>query len=357
MDRPNGREGFLATPNRTRMTLLKRHPLLLSVLTGMVALVFVLIHYGTRESFTHLGNLRGIPALLVVATLGLRWSAPTIKFKILTSPWERPLSWGAAFRLQLVGACGAAVTPAASGAMPTYLWFLWCQRAPMAPSLALMFYVTALDAVYFSVTVPALLPLYLPIVGVDSTSGVVIGALALSLGSLFVGVTLIWRPRWVARVVSVLFAAFPRIRGHLLRTVLGSVESMAEIRSRSLAVHLTCFLLTALEWLGVFLVLPLVALALDARNLDVLGLLIVQQVTQVVAFIFPTPGGSGWFEGVVPLAAGGSWPDEIAAPLIFLWRFFTYWIYLGLTVLLGPSVIARAIQRPTRIEDVPSDVA
>jgi uncharacterized protein (TIRG00374 family) len=265
-----------------------------------------------------------------------------MKFYALSLRWGVPFGWRRAFILQWVGNCGAAITPAASGASPTCLWYLWRLGIPGPDSMAAVAYVTALDAVLFSVTVPALLPSYVRIVGGELPLGVVITALVLSFGALVFGFMLVGAPRTAVRWVGFILTPFPRFRRRALPPLLRAAAAIAELRRERLLFHGYMLLLTALEWLAIYSVLPLAAATLGLHA-PWWGLAVVQHVVQVVAFVFPTPGGSGLFEAGVPMAAGELWPPEASASLILLWRFWSYGIYLILAAWLGSAFLAQAL--------------
>jgi uncharacterized protein (TIRG00374 family) len=318
-------------------------PLLLPLLCAAAAAAFVVVHYGDDGGFARLLAPSAAGLVGILGAIALRWGSATAKSRWILRRIGGPVGWRECFVLQLVGTCGAAVTPAASGASPSYLWYLWKRGVPGAASMAFAVYVTALDALLFSATVPAVLPSYVRIVGGELPLGVVITALALSAGALVFGLLIVGAPRLAVRLVGTLLAPLPRLRRRALPPLLRAAAAVSELRRESPWFHLGMLGLTALEWLGIYAVLPMAASTLGLA-VSWIDLLFVQHVVQVVAFVFPTPGGSGLFEAGLPVAAGAVWPAEASASLILLWRFWSYGIYLVLAAWLGSAFLARALE-------------
>jgi uncharacterized membrane protein YbhN (UPF0104 family) len=326
---------------------LANQPLLLPLVCAAGAAVFVVLHYGDDGGFARLLAPSGLGLLGILGALLLRWGSATFKFRWLLRRWGTSFSWRDSFQLQLTGICGAAVTPAASGASPAYLWYLWRRGVPGPLAMAVAAYTTALDAILFAVTVPAVLPAYVRMVGGELPLGVVLTALGLSLGALVFGSLLIGAPRLAVRWIGALLGPLPRLRRRTLPPLLRAAAAIGELRRAHPSFHLGMLVVTALEWLGIYAVLPTAAWTLGLE-FSWSALLVVQHVVQVVAFVFPTPGGSGLFEAGLPVAAGVAWPAEAAASLILLWRFWSYGIYLIVAAWFGSAFLARALQERDR---------
>lgn len=322
---------------------LANQPLLLPLLCAAGAAVFVVLHYGDDGGFARLLAPSALGLLGIAGALGLRWGSATLKFRWLLARWGSPFGWRSSFELQLTGICGAAVTPAASGASPAYLWYLWRSGVPGPRAMAVAAYTTALDAILFAVTVPAVLPVYVRIVGGELPLGLLLTALGLSAGALVFGSLLVGAPRLAVRWIGVLLAPLPRVRRRALPPLLRAAAAVVDLRRAPPSFHLGMLLVTAIEWLGIYAVLPTAAWTLGLE-VSWAALLVVQHVVQVVAFVFPTPGGSGLFEAGLPMAAGVAWPAEAAASLILLWRFWSYGIYLVIAAWFGSAFLARALR-------------
>lgn len=285
--------------------------------------------------------------LLFVAgrDFGLAW-----RFRTIT---DGQLSWGRAFRVDIMCAFTSAITPSAVGGSAWAVLYLNREGVDVGKATTLTLTTLFLDEMFFVIFCPVLM-LVLPVdelfgMTTDSTflggvrivfwlvyTGIVIWA-----AILFAGI--IVRPDMVQKLVLRLFSHkwLSRWKAGMEATMSNMKATSEWVKTRPRRWWLNVFGSTTLSWFSRYLVVNALFFGFvpAASGLLVFGR---QFVVWVVLMISPTPGGSGISEWLFTNYYGDLIGDMTAALVIaMIWRIVSYYIYLIGGACLLPSYFRR----------------
>lgn len=306
--------------------------LLISV-AGFMAVAAV-----TRHTFS-LRALRTFdPGFLVlgVAAIASAWVVKAWRTRSLLWALGYGIPTRRLLQIYLAAAFASHITPGNSGGVPTHIYLVHKQGVRLGRSVAL----TAMDSALNLVVGLAALAVFvasrrvlLPASG-HRVELAVVAALALLLLAVGIFLCLMWRPRWMARLLrSAVGGIWKSPRGLKFGRRLGR---------EALSLGLGLRVILARGWLMALVVLQTMAywaLYLAVAPLLILSLGLPVPWEQVIAaqvifnfaqIFFPTPGGSGGAELGMAYLFRGMVPSEDLGLFVLGWRFITFYLSLAL---------------------------
>jgi glycosyltransferase 2 family protein len=249
----------------------------------------------------------------------------------------------------LLSLFAAFVTPAATGASFGQAWYLSRFMQPQQAT-AIAVYGLVLDFIYYAWALPvsfAVLSWQKINLGISGV-GPILGVLSIvaSLLTLFFAWSLTNRADRVAHLVGRIFSLgfLRRFQRGAYRFVLRTAENLKLMGSISRSTQVTLHLITAIGFTLHFGALNAVAFALDI-TVNHPALLASQSLVVALAFIIPTPGGSGYFEAVLPRVFAAIGAEQFSTGLALIWRLLSYYLYLLIGPLIGGSALLRASEQ------------
>ena len=252
----------------------------------------------------------------------------------------------AAWRVQLWWEFASTVTPSSIGGAPVAIYFLARERVSVGVASSAALSVMLFEQLWLSTLLFVLFlgAWHLSVVPFGGAAG---GAFSLALmvlwgWTLLLGYLLFVRPDWLSssgqRICRI---AFLRRHQALVRRELEELVRRArQLRQRPVGFLLKGYGITLAAWvarLGVLL--AVVASLVPSADWK---LLCFRQALLVLGGLFvPTPGGSGGVEGLFMLLVAPLLPRVFRVPVLVLWRFLTYYVFL----LSGITLLTRHVQR------------
>jgi hypothetical protein len=245
------------------------------------------------------------------------------------------------------------VTPSAIGGGPvTALYVARDRRITVGEATAFMLFSMLLDQLWIIVAIPVILlaTLYLEIVpasvgslGLWSVLGYF--AVLLTWASVFAYATLV-RPSLLERLADRIFQwnLLARFRSRVMREMRTFTRRARRIRSQPFGFYAKGFLLTALTWIGRYL---LVFFIVRSVYPTVDGVLLVFRTAAMtlIGLAMPTPGGSGGLEGLYALFLGPLMPSALVAPTLLTWRLLGYYVFIAIGAYLFTHQVHRELRR------------
>ncbi len=273
---------------------------------------------------------------MVVAALRIWLSAAKIRFLA-----DKTLSWIASFRIVLFWDFASAITPSTIGGAPVATYVMTKEGISLGKSGAIMLYSMLLDQLLYVAIIPILViaGFYYEVIPDDAGSfgsGALMVGYALMMAYAFLLAYGILRNPNVLKRVFDLVTRLPflkKIRPTVMNELDRLVEFSTELNNKPPSFILKAFLISSLSWLAKFAVPTIVVLSfLPADWL----LSFVRSIGMTLAgFFMPTPGGSGGVEGLFALFQGPLFArPEFIGIAIFVWRIFTFYIGIGLGMLV-----------------------
>ena len=291
----------------------------------------------------------GTPLILaMVAGSAAYWLVPALRLQLLCTVHGHGLPLAQGLLIHIAGLFSAALTPGGSGSAPAIAAGLRRAGLPLGTAVATAVQVTVLDLVFFAWALPISLAYLLSSGATVLSLDLVALALASMVLALAASIVLGRYPRPVVRLLLWL-ARRPRLLrfGQRFRaTARGYYRGSRLFVAMRLSTWISLQALGALAWLGMFLLFW--ALARAFQPLEVLATIATLTIATLVAFIVPTPGGSGFIEVAVGYGIGAQLTDANLATPLLAWRFATFYLIL----LLGPLAawllfVGRRGQRPS----------
>lgn len=322
----------------------------LPVLIGLAVVGWMFHREFNPEFFSNIRFSRRLVGGLLLAVLfmsgrdgGLMW-----RFRFLTG---NELTWGQAFRVNMLCEFTSAVTPSAVGGSSLIVLFLNKEGINAGRSTALMISCLFLDELFLVLACPVALLLF----SFDDLFGSV-AVLSTGIKILFFlvyGVIILWtfilyialfrRPQWVKRLLMAVF----RLR--LLRRWSPLVEELAdnlvlssqEMSCKSFSFWLKAFGITCLAWVSRYLVVNALLIAFTSSGSQLLAF-VRQLVLWVVMMVSPTPGGSGVSEYMFHEYYSDFFDiTGMALVVAFVWRVITYYTYLAIGACIIPGWVKK----------------
>lgn len=313
-----------------------------AVLAGICYFTFDLDTFRRMARETHVGFLAAAVAVTLARVALGGWRLSFVS--------QGRLGWMAGTRGQLAWEFFSSVTPSAVGGGPVASFYVArdCDIT-VGEATALMMFSVLLDQLWFLVAIPAVLAVSVVVDVVPAAVGTV--GLWTSMAA-FVGV-LVWaglfayamlfRPQLLEQLAeNVLgWTYLRRFRGRVLPEVRSFTQQARHLGEQAVSFYVKGFALTALTWLGRYVLVYVIIRSVYASIDPVLAVVRTAAMT-LLGLVLPTPGGSGGLEGLYALFLGPLMPDALVAPTLLTWRVLGYYLFIALGAYLFTHQIRRA---------------
>lgn len=266
------------------------------------------------------------------AALVAEWTTPALRIRLLGREQGIRIGYLPALFVHLVAVLGAAVTPSNTGGAPTTVAALGRLGVPVGKGIGLVVRIFVLDLIFFVWSAPLGLGLLIYADTIELPLNAEVAALAMISLAIAGAVVLTRHPRLVVRAILAV-AGWPLFRryGLRLRGVARDYHrSAAAFRRMSAPIWLVLHLITAVGWLSAFTILWAL-LRLYGANVGLIEVLALLASLTLISHLVPTPGGSGFIEAAVALAASST-PGSGVAAAVLVWRLASFYLIF----LLGP---------------------
>ena len=309
--------------------------------------------------------------------LNLSWNAKTFIFLILTMlvlvvrhlayAWRLKMlcqayfSWKKSIELIFIWEFASAISPTAVGGSATAMYFLSQEKIPGAKTVTVVLYTTILDTLFTLLSLALFLITLGPImIGPDmeafniksgyGLSFALVFSAMLAYGSFFFYALFI-NPKQISRLLLFLSRIkwLRRFKHGLSQTANDIQQAARNLRKKTWLFHLKTFTATGIAWMGKFIIIPIVILAvvqhLELEFYDFILLLARSESMFSITAFSPTPGGSGFAEALF----GGFFKDFLnhsnALIIALIWRLLSYYSYLIAGVIIIPIWIRNLVKR------------
>ncbi|MFN3267028.1 MAG: YbhN family protein [Deinococcales bacterium] len=324
----------------------------LSLLFSALAVVLLLLTGEKLDprAFVGIVQIQPLGVVALVPTLMIWWVLMGWRVKTLASQLEggKQITLWRGTQASLLSLFSAAVTPAASGSSFGLGWYLSRFIDPKQAT-AIAVYGLVLDMVFFAWSLPVSfllltwrgINLEIPVVGSLLGPISVLGAFVLG----FLAWGLANKTSVLIQIVWFIFSLgfLRRFRRRVCKFLRRTEREIGSLRKMPLGVQLGLHLINGVSWFFHFAAFNVVAWALGIPNFDHVGIMAVQSLVVSSSFIVPTPGGSGYFDfalGKAFAVVGVS--IEARTPLVLVWRFISYYLYVLIGPLIGGAALLRA---------------
>ena len=241
------------------------------------------------------------------------------------------------------------VTPSAIGGGPVATLYVAKDRGiPVGEAMAIMLFSILMDQLWFALSIPVVLatsfvleviPASIGSVGLWTFVVVFVGMLAWA--ALFAYATL-FRPHLLVRLAdwTTSWPYLQRFRDRVMREMRTFTRRARRLRSQPATFYIKGFLLTAVTWMGRYLLVLFVVRSVYS-GVESLLLLFRTAAMTLLGLAMPTPGGSGGLEGLYALFLGPLMPDALVAPTLLTWRLLGYYLFIALGAYLFTHQIHR----------------
>jgi uncharacterized protein (TIRG00374 family) len=291
-----------------------------------------------------LAEIGGYPREYLLAGLALAvvpWFTNALRLRIWTRFLGHAMRFRAAFQIVLATDLGSAVSPTAVGG-GLFKWGLLVQRGVSPGVAASLTTLTPIeDGLFFAIALPLAIlhtaswghPVLTAAAGQFRERALPIAIVALGIAGLT------WLAvRWVVggglgRRTQVRSRRYLRRAGRSFRAVgVDARQVYGLIRRDGKLLFALSMTLTAIQWIARYSVISLLIAFLGAPVQPVLFWLLQWVVFTLAAFI-PTPGAAGGAEAAFFLIYSPFIPTEVIALATAGWRFFTFYLLLGIAAI------------------------
>jgi len=317
-----------------------------------------LVIYFTFDPDTDFSKLEpkrwpGLFLALLVSFLRLWAAAARIRFLSDTS-----LSWMASFRIMLTWDFTSSITPSTIGGAPMATYAMTKERISLGQSTAITLFSILLDQILFALIIPLLFVagfFYVIIpasVGTIGTSAFIAVYVVLLLYAGLLSYSVFINPGVLRKFIEFI-SKLPGLRKFEseIQNHIYDLEKYSEkLRIKPFGFIGKAFLLTLGSWLARISLPTIVILSLLPAN-EILSLL--RSVAMNLAFfIVPTPGGSGGVEGLFTLFQAPLIDRKVFVGIaLFVWRFISYYITIGLGIVAVYWYINQSIRDEAKNTD------
>lgn len=332
----------------TRQTL--RHGFKIFIAISLVSMAAVIIFTSGQESWLSLRQLRPQYILLALLLMGASWAFASLKVKVLAWGIRIPVSFWNVFKSNLGNLFVGAVTPFGVGGVPMQVYMLYKGGVGFEEALVTSYVGNYLTQVILFFTCLAVLVFHHDLIGFIGVKILLSFVTVIYLLAFIVGLMAIIRPRETKRFLGKTGLMLEkRFNWRIFRS-----RSWLKTALRGLDRVLYCIGIYFRQAKGKFVLAILMAavslcLQLSAASAILAGLgirhhfvdvLMIQVVLQFILYFSPTFGGSGVAEfGAATLMASffASTSTAVLGVYVLLWRFFSYFLAVGLgsVVVLG----------------------
>ena len=277
---------------------------------------------------------------------------------------DREFSWKKCIELVFIWEFSSAVSPTSIGGSAVAMFVLAQEKLPAAKTTTLVLYSAVLDTIFFVGILPILFiffrtnmirPNMQTLSDMDGWGYTFIGAyifMAMYGALFFYGIFI--NPRTIKRVVvgATKLNFLKRYRDSAVKLGDDIILASKEMRKKKWTYHIGAFLATAGAWSCRFLLLNclIIGFVHTATDLWTQANLYARLQTMFVIMAFsPTPGGAGFAE----VLFGGFLSDYVSSKTLaliiaFIWRLFTYYLYLLVGVIVIPNWIRNVLNERKR---------
>lgn len=299
----------------------------------------------------------------------VRHIAYATRLRILS---EREFSWKKCIELIFIWEFSSAVSPTSIGGSAVAMVVLAQEKLPAAKTTTLVLYSAVLDTIFFVGILPILFiffgtnmirPNMQALSDIDGWGYTFIGAyIFMAMYGVLFFYGLFINPRTIKRfVVGCTRIGF--LRKYRRRAIeLGNdiIVASKEMRKKKWDFHLGAFLATATAWSCRFLLLNCLIIAFMHTPTDFAtqsNLYARLQTMFVIMAFSPTPGGAGFAE----VLFGGFLSDYVSSKtfaliIAFIWRLFTYYMYLIIGAIIIPNWIRNVLNERKRKKAMNEDL-
>jgi uncharacterized protein (TIRG00374 family) len=357
----------------------------LAVVIGLAVVVYMFIKEFNLEEFNKIqwnGHVFFWLGMAVVFMCTRHLSYMT-RLRIVT---DKFFSWKKCLELIVVWEFSSAVTPTSVGGSAVALFALSQEKLPAGRTTMLVLYTVILDTLFFLFFIFLLFLVFGPLMVQPGAQGIsdllnpansIYGkvfffayAFMFLYGSLFFyGVFVSSKP--ISRILLFLtgFKLLKRFRAGAEKMAEEMRTTSSELKNKTWIFHLKSFAVTVGAWSSKFmvlncLILGFVSMSSDpvvkqhyndfmSGNLDLswpLQQLLIysrQLAMWIITAITPTPGGSGIAENAFMIFHKDYIPANATLLLVMavFWRFFTYYVYLIVGMIVVPNWVRKLINR------------
>ncbi len=244
-------------------------------------------------------------------------------------------------RVYLGGSFPSAVTPFASGAIPTWTWLLTREGLSPGEAAAVVGLRSAVTSAFFGLAALAAAAVLPSVLG-PGWSGAVLGLVAVLLGSIALLALVALKPRAAEAAVRRVARRVGRERAARLGERVAAEVSAFASTLREAVSHRPGGLLLALAATCVSRALlfsvPFVLLRGFAQPVPWLPLVLGMLAVQAVGSATPSPGGSGFSEAALAGLLHAEVPTYLIGATVVLWRLMTFWLEMS----VGAVIFSKA---------------
>lgn len=263
-----------------------------------------------------------------------------------------------AVRAHVLGLFASTVTPGGSGGMPAVALVLQRQGIPHGAAWSVAVAATTADTVFYGWSLPVALVVLRTTTGAlddaPGLQGLIVGVAAVAL---VVAYLLAFRLAWLAPIAGVVLRGrLARFRPQADRFIHELVSANERLQRASWRWHGLFHLLVAGSWSTFFLVLWASArgFGVEAQPLPVVAAM---SIVAGVGSLFPTPGGSGFFEFGASLALLSQSGRSGVAAAVVVWRAVSHYSLYLIGPMLGGYLVVRTAAAPADAETAASGSA
>jgi glycosyltransferase 2 family protein len=311
--------------------------------------------YAVRGSATQALSLSIPPVAHLLAFMAFAGEVTARSFKLTWSAKAvgTRLPFTTSLRTSLGGDFGAAITPARAGAEPARFLILAEAGVPASDAMVILYAELFFEMISLAVVVLAIALIF------DGSStafvamvGVVGGYAAFVIALGVVGVVLASRtvgeepPGWARRV---------RLHGKRWEVVLrwfGRVRTTVHAFRRMHPGWAAASLTASIAHVAVrFTILPAIVYTSTASPVALAPLVMWPLGIMYGAGVVPAPGGGGAVELAFRAALGRTIPADVFGAALVWWRFYTFYLYIGLGALVAGNTALRAVKEAQDLEE------
>lgn len=297
-----------------------------------------------------LSSLTFVPAWAIAIGVGLtlvNYACGGLRIAILTHLAGTPVGFGRGLRAYAIGLFGAAITPGGGGQAPALVLSLIRDGVPAAKSWSVTVYVWILDLFFLTWSVP------IGLAALSSVTGRLAGVSPLLLGILltagFVAMLgiLLYRQTWLKGiVVTVMRLRWLRRWRQDAMVFMDRLAAGTDVLSHGgIGKQAALHSLTAGLYVATYLTFYVLAVGVGGHP-RLLPAIAAVQLPMVIAFIFPTPGGSGILEILTASLFSAESSSRGVGAAILAWRVLTFYSRYAIGPALGGSALFKRKPAP-----------
>ena len=309
---------------------------------GVLASAAVFLYTHSEDTIIHLREFQWKLAVLMLGMIITAWLCNGCRIYLLSRSLGYPLKFRQCIATSLSCEFGIAATPAGMGGAAIRLGLLRRAGVPLAHGTSMLATDIAIDSLFFLLLTPfAIYSIFKNPKVLALFSHIHTTKLLLILGGLPITLCIlvwIWKKggfRWCfEKIASHPFGHRHQIQSRTqliahkfqqeFHRMKGGIAHLFQLRK---GILLCTFLLSSIQWICRYSILPLILYGFSIQNDPVL-LFMLQGILFTVSIIIVLPGGGGGIEVLTALVLKLIIPHSLVGIVILVWRFFTYHLYL-----------------------------